>query len=77
MLSTSYDAFIVSQSPSSSRYASQNVPCGSNGVTCAKSITLRIGARNNQEVVEFSKDKPIPTMYEAMSSYYINFLDIS
>ncbi|XP_071530009.1 uncharacterized protein [Panulirus ornatus] len=39
----------------------QNVPCGTNGVTCAKSITLRVGTGDAQEVVEFSRNKPPPT----------------
>ncbi|XP_063867870.1 uncharacterized protein LOC135104399 [Scylla paramamosain] len=39
----------------------QNVPCGTSGVTCAKSITLRVGSGDTQEVVEFSRNKPPPT----------------
>ncbi|KAA0190908.1 hypothetical protein HAZT_HAZT005302, partial [Hyalella azteca] len=47
--------------PDSFQVSIQNVPCGTNGVTCAKSITLRVGGADNQEVVEFSRDKPLPT----------------
>ncbi|KAK7066927.1 Mucin-5B [Halocaridina rubra] len=38
----------------------QNVPCGTDGVTCAKSVTLRVGSGDSQEVVQFSKNKPPP-----------------
>nr|XP_045582100.1 uncharacterized protein LOC123745535 [Procambarus clarkii] len=39
----------------------QNVPCGTDGVTCAKSITLRVGSGDALEAVEFSRNKPTPT----------------
>ncbi|KAK3857259.1 hypothetical protein Pcinc_036476, partial [Petrolisthes cinctipes] len=39
----------------------QNVPCGTDGVTCAKSVTLRVGTGEQREVVEFSRNKPPPT----------------
>ena len=58
----------------------QNVPCGTNGVTCAKSITLRVGSGENQEVVHFSKNKPPPSKLVNLcfmkSRYFINELHV-
>ncbi|KAJ9596531.1 hypothetical protein L9F63_012430, partial [Diploptera punctata] len=39
----------------------QNIPCGSTGVTCSKSVTLRVGSPDKQEVITFTKDKPVPS----------------
>ncbi|CAB3239227.1 unnamed protein product [Arctia plantaginis] len=38
----------------------QNVPCGTTGATCSKSVTLKIGRGNNEEIVSLTKDAPIP-----------------
>ncbi|XP_071530011.1 hemocytin-like isoform X2 [Panulirus ornatus] len=39
----------------------QNVPCGTDGITCAKSITLRVGSGDSLETIEFSRNKPTPS----------------
>ena len=41
------------------RITIQNVLCGSNGITCAKSLTLQVGPDNSKEVVIFAKHKPV------------------
>nr|XP_045582104.1 hemocytin-like isoform X3 [Procambarus clarkii] len=38
----------------------QNVACGTDGVTCAKSLTLRLGVGDVHEQLEFSRSKPLP-----------------
>ncbi|XP_044578140.1 hemocytin isoform X1 [Cotesia glomerata] len=38
----------------------QNVPCGSTGVSCSKSVTLKVGNGNNQEIITLTRDKSIP-----------------
>lgn len=40
--------------------STQNVPCGSTGVTCSKSITLVVGAGDNQETITLTKGKELP-----------------
>lgn len=37
----------------------QSIPCGSLGVTCSKSLTIKIGAGLHQEAFTISKDKPL------------------
>jgi hypothetical protein len=39
----------------------QNVPCGSSGISCSKSVTLRVGSSERQEVITFTGEKPIPS----------------
>ncbi|KAL0131073.1 hypothetical protein PUN28_002574 [Cardiocondyla obscurior] len=38
----------------------QNVPCGTNGVTCSKSVKLAIGSGKQQEELILTKGKPLP-----------------
>lgn len=38
----------------------QNVPCGTNGVACSKSIKLTIGSGEQQEELVLTKGKAIP-----------------
>lgn len=38
----------------------QSVPCGSLGVTCSKSVIIKVGFGHQQETVTFTKDKRIP-----------------
>lgn len=40
--------------------STQNVPCGSSGVSCSKAITLTIGNGNNQEIITLIRGKPLP-----------------
>ncbi|XP_078043521.1 hemolectin [Augochlora pura] len=39
----------------------QNVPCGTTGVTCSKSITLSVGNDENSEVIVLTRGKELPT----------------
>jgi len=38
----------------------QNVPCGTNGVTCSKSIKLTVGSAEQQEELVLTKGKELP-----------------
>ncbi|XP_059045233.1 hemocytin [Achroia grisella] len=38
----------------------QNVPCGTTGATCSKSITLKVGSGDHQEVVSLTRNAPLP-----------------
>lgn len=38
----------------------QNVPCGTTGATCSKSLTLKIGSGADEEVVSLTKNAPLP-----------------
>ncbi|KAG6461849.1 hypothetical protein O3G_MSEX012891 [Manduca sexta] len=38
----------------------QNVPCGTTGATCSKSVTLKVGGGGNEEIVSLTKNAPIP-----------------
>ncbi|XP_069683352.1 hemocytin isoform X2 [Periplaneta americana] len=38
----------------------QNVPCGSSGISCSKSITLRVGPPDRQELVTFTREQAVP-----------------
>ncbi|KAM3961249.1 LOW QUALITY PROTEIN: hemolectin [Aphomia sociella] len=38
----------------------QNVPCGTTGATCSKSITLKVGSGDNQEAVSLTRNAPLP-----------------
>lgn len=38
----------------------QNVPCSSLGVTCSKSVSLRVTIEQNVEEITFTQDRPIP-----------------
>ncbi|KAI5641726.1 f5/8 type C domain-containing protein [Phthorimaea operculella] len=38
----------------------QNVACGSTGATCSKSVTLKVGNGQNEEIVLLNKDAPLP-----------------
>ncbi|CAH0701554.1 unnamed protein product [Spodoptera exigua] len=38
----------------------QNVPCGTTGATCSKSVTLKVGSGNDEEIVSLTKDSPLP-----------------
>ncbi|XP_071496096.1 mucin-5B-like [Diadema antillarum] len=37
-----------------------NIPCGTSGVTCTKSITFTIGTGENQEKLQLVRGKPVP-----------------
>ncbi|PNF36643.1 hypothetical protein B7P43_G19101, partial [Cryptotermes secundus] len=39
----------------------QNVPCGSDGISCSKSVTLRVGSSEKQEIITFTREKPVPS----------------
>lgn len=41
----------------------QNVPCGSLGTSCSKSLTIRISSGGEQESLTLTRDKPLP-LYE-------------
>ena len=38
----------------------RNVPCGTSGVSCSKSITLTVGSSNDQETVTLTRGKKLP-----------------
>ncbi|KOB74813.1 Hemocytin [Operophtera brumata] len=38
----------------------KNVPCGTTGATCSKSITLKVGSGNDEEIVSLTRNAPIP-----------------
>jgi len=38
----------------------QNVPCGTNGVACSKSIKLTVGSAEQQEELVLTKGKELP-----------------
>lgn len=38
----------------------QSVPCGSSGVACSKSVTLRIGPADAEESITMTRHKKIP-----------------
>ncbi|XP_015177061.1 PREDICTED: hemocytin [Polistes dominula] len=40
--------------------STQNVPCGTTGVSCSKSITLKVGQGTNQESITLTKGKALP-----------------
>ncbi|XP_063233046.1 hemocytin isoform X2 [Bacillus rossius redtenbacheri] len=42
----------------------QNVPCSSSGITCSKSVTLKVGDGSKQETVTFVRDEPLPSFKE-------------
>ncbi|KAJ8725925.1 hypothetical protein PYW08_004108 [Mythimna loreyi] len=59
----------------------QNVPCGTTGATCSKSVTLKVGSGGSEEIVSLTKDSPIPDISKLkrikmrMAGAYI-FLDV-
>ncbi|XP_026747695.1 hemocytin-like [Trichoplusia ni] len=59
----------------------QNVPCGTTGATCSKSVTLKIGGGGDEEIVSLTKDAPIPDISKLkrikmrMAGAYV-FLDV-
>ncbi|GLH02043.1 Hemocytin [Gryllus bimaculatus] len=40
----------------------QNVECGSLGVSCSKSVTIKVGIGSRQESIVFTRDKPLPAI---------------
>lgn len=38
----------------------KNVPCGSLGVSCSKSIAIKVGVPPNRESITLTRDKDIP-----------------
>ncbi|XP_043682227.1 hemocytin isoform X2 [Vespula pensylvanica] len=40
--------------------STQNVPCGTTGVSCSKSITLKVGHGVNQEIITLTRGKALP-----------------
>ncbi|KDR23192.1 Hemocytin, partial [Zootermopsis nevadensis] len=39
----------------------QNVPCGSSGISCSKSVSLRVGSSEKMEIITFTREKPVPS----------------
>jgi hypothetical protein len=37
------------------------VPCGSSGISCSKSVTLRVGSSAKQEIITFTREKDVPS----------------
>ncbi|EFA10333.2 hemocytin [Tribolium castaneum] len=40
----------------------QNVPCGSLGTSCSKSVTIRVKSGEDQDVLTLTRDKPLPDL---------------
>jgi von Willebrand factor len=38
----------------------QNVPCGSLGTSCSKSVTIRVKSGDDQDMLTLTRDKPLP-----------------
>nr|XP_053625822.1 hemocytin isoform X2 [Plodia interpunctella] len=38
----------------------QNVPCGTTGATCSKSVVLKVGTPGSEEVVSLTRNSPLP-----------------